>query len=286
MVRRTARKGGNAGRDFWGCSRFAIDECRGRIDIATSAVEQAGGPGAFAQARFDRHRRDYRRRARIMLPMMVSLLLLLSVGTFLAAAPYFGYWAGLPAILMCVLSMFLIMRLPPEALFWDKGARGERMTAEAIEPLLSRGFVILYGRLMPDGRGDIDSIAVGPTGVFVIETKNLSGAVEVVNGKLFVKDHDRQPMVAQVYREAFAVQQIVGDLLAAANIMVVPILCIHGARTPMFDKTVGGVRISSGGRLASLVTKGPQKLDAELVQKIADLADRKLRSPWSWEEDS
>jgi hypothetical protein len=286
MVQRTARNGANAGRDFWGCSRFAIDECRGRIDIATTAVERAGGPGAFAQERFERHRRDHRRKARIMLPVVVSLGLLVTLSSFLAAAPSLGYWAGIPAIFVSVLTMFLIVRLPPEALYWDKGARGERRTAEAIEPLLSRGFVILYGRLMPDGRGDIDSIAIGSTGVFVIETKNLSGAVEVVNGKLFVKDHDRQAMVAQVYREAFAVQQIVGELLAPANIMVVPILCIHGTRTPMFDKTVGGVRLASGGRLASLVTSGPQKLDADLVQKIADLADRKLREPWSWEGES
>jgi hypothetical protein len=178
----------------------------------------------------------------------------------------------------------LLRRLPPEALVWGKGARGERRTAEVLDPLQSSGFVILYGRLMPDGRGDIDSVAIGPTGVWVIETKNLSGVVEVVNDRLFVKDHDRQAMVAQVYREAFAVQQIVGDLLAPLNTMVAPVLCIQGTRAPMFDRSVGGVRIASGGGLARLVTSGPEKLNPDEVQKIAAIADRKLREP-SWAEE-
>jgi hypothetical protein len=90
-------------------------------------------------------------------------------------------------------------------------------------------------------------------------------------------------MVEQVYREAFAVQQIVGDLLASAVTMVVPVLCIHGARTPRLDRTVGGVRIASGGSLASLLTSGLKKLDPDLVQQIATVVDRKLRGPWSWE---
>ena len=90
-------------------------------------------------------------------------------------------------------------------------------------------------------------------------------------------------MVEQVYREAFAVQQMVGDLLASAVAMVVPVLCIHGARTPRLDRTVGGVRMASGGSLASLLTSGLEKLDPDLVQQIATVLDRKLREPWFWE---
>jgi hypothetical protein len=67
--------------------------------------------------------------------------------------------------------------------------------------------------------------------------------------------------------------------------MVVPVLCIHGARTPRFDRTVGGVRLTSGGSLAPLLTSGLRKLDPDLVQEIAKALDRKLREPWSWEED-
>lgn len=284
MRRRTARQGTNAGRDFWGCSRYRIDECPGTIDIAPD-LEKGSEPGAFAQERFDREKRAHELRMRAMLPSIVAFAALMGLGEVFLLAPAVGPWAGIVGLVIFVLAVFAVTRLPREALFWEKGARGERRSAEVLDPLGKRGFVILYNRLMPDGRGDIDAIAIGPTGVWVIETKNLSGAVEVVRDRLFVKDQDRQAMVDQVYREAFAVQQIVGDLLASAVTMVVPVLCIHGSRTPRLDRTVGGVRIASGGNLASLLTSGLKKLDPDLVQQIATVLDRKLRGPWFWEAE-
>jgi hypothetical protein len=52
----------------------------------------------------------------------------------------------------------------------------------------------------------------------------------------------------------------------------------------MFDHSVGGVRIAFGRGLARLVTSGPEKLNPDEVQKIAAIADRKLREP-SWAEE-
>ena len=282
MVRRTARRGTNAGRDFWGCTRFPIDECPGKIDIVPVGT-QPPGPGAFAQAEFERRRQRHRRGTRAALPVYTALLILIAVGSYLLALPLLGGFAGILACVECLVGIAAIVRLPPEALYWDKGARGERRTADAIEPLIERGFVVLYGKVMPDDRGDIDAIAIGPSGVWVIETKNIAGSVSIFNGRLLVGERDRQSMVEQVYREAFAVQQIVGELLAPAHTMVAPVLCIHGARTPLFDHSVGGVRVVSGRGLAKLLGEGPAILDAAQVQKIADVADGKLRDPWSWE---
>lgn len=107
--------------------------------------------------------------------------------------------------------------------------------------------------------------------------------MSIVNDRLFVKDQLRQAMVEQVYREAFAVQQIVGELLAPAHTMVTPVLCIHGSRLPWFDQSVGGVGVVSGGKVAHLIGEGPQVLDAPTVQKVAEIAGRRLREPWSWE---
>lgn len=283
MVRRTAQRGSNAGRDFWGCSRFPIDECPGKIDIAPAGTSQ--GPGAFAQARSERERRRHRHMLGALLPMLVAFFCLLGFGAYLAALPYLGLAAGIPGMLVCLAGMVAVFHLPPEALYWDRGARGERRTAGALQPLMQSGFVLLYGRLMPDGRGDIDAIAIGPTGVWVVETKNLSGDVSIVNGTLFVKDRPRQAMVEQVYREAFAVQQIVGELLAPAHTMVTPTLCIQGARLPWLHHSVGGVRVVSGGKVRDLISQGPALLDPETVQKVAQAASRTLREPWSWENE-
>ena len=151
------------------------------------------------------------------------------------ALPLLGGFAGILACVECLVGIAAIVRLPPEALYWDKGARGERRTADAIEPLIERGFVVLYGKVMPDDRGDIDAIAIGPSGVWVIETKNISGSVSVFNGRLLVGERDRQSMVEQVYREAFAVQQIVGELLAPAHTMVAPVRLAIPAASAMWS---------------------------------------------------
>jgi hypothetical protein len=284
MIRRTARQGVNAGRDFWGCTRYPIDGCPGKIDIGVTSVV-VEGPGSFAQREFEHRRRVRRLKFRAILPLIVAISCLTGFAVFLAALPLVGWFAGPIGGLACLAGGLVIFRMPPDVLRWSKGAQGERQTGKAIDPLLSRGFVAFYGREMPDGRGDIDAIAVGPTGVWVIETKNLSGPVEIQNGKLWVKDRDRQGMVQQVYREAFAVQQIVGELLAPFNTMVRPVLCIHGTRTPRLDHSVAGVQVASGGQLAQLLGDGPKLLDSVIVQKVAAAVDRSLREPWASEED-
>jgi len=49
------------------------------------------------------------------------------------------------------------------------------------------------------GYGDLDHVVVGPTGIFVIETKSNRGTVEMENGRLKIrgldepkKDYERQ----------------------------------------------------------------------------------------------
>jgi hypothetical protein len=282
MVRRTARQGPHAGRDFWGCSRFSIDECSGVVDIGPAAW-LAGKPGEFAQTQFERRRQRHRRWLKAALPAVVGCAIILSWGVFLAGYPYLGLWAGIVGLGVCVGTIVLISRLPTEALLWAKGASGERKTSELLDALMPAGFVVLYGREMPDRRGDIDAIAIGPTGVWVVETKNLSGGVSVAGERLFVNAKDRQSMVVQVYREAFAVQQIVNELLAPSYLVVAPVLCIHGARMLGRNHSVAGVRLVSGWELARLVVSGPAVLNPALVQYLADRLDRKLREPWAWE---
>jgi hypothetical protein len=55
MVRRTARRGDFAGRDFFGCAAFGRTNCPGKIDIG--AISPTGAPpaaGASVQAVLNR----------------------------------------------------------------------------------------------------------------------------------------------------------------------------------------------------------------------------------------
>lgn len=286
MTRRTASSGRYAGQDFWGCSQFSVNGCPGRIHIGAQGPDAAVGPtaGASAQARFEQERRRYRLKVQAALPFLTAVGLILMAIMFFALAGVATWIGSLAAIATGLVWIVVLIRLPREALFWDKGARGERKTADYLEPLLERGFVLLHDRQIPGSRANIDHIAIGPTGVFALETKHLSGKVEVMQDKLFVSDRLRSNYIEETYREAYAVQVAPRELLEPIKATVVPVLCIHGARMPWFDHAVAGVRLVSGAQLERLLGEGPSIFSDEQVQQVATLADRRLRAPYSWEQ--
>ena len=63
---------------------------------------------------------------------------------------------------------------------WHDGAEGERKTEKALEPLERSGWHIVHD--VQARYGNYDHIAVGPAGVFLLETKNLGGIVELRDG--------------------------------------------------------------------------------------------------------
>jgi hypothetical protein len=131
-------------------------------------------------------------------------------------------------------------------------------------------------------KADIDSLVIGPTGVFPIETKNWGGKVEIKSDRLFVGEHDRSWVIEQVYREALAVQVALGEELTRHRVKVTPILCAIKGVVPKAG-IAAGVHVVDGKRLARLVTDRPTVFDDEAVQRLARLADQRLRLPYDWE---
>ena len=79
---------------------------------------------------------------------------------------------------------------------WGNGARGEERLGNHLDVLESRGWTILHDVVL-DG-WNIDHVAIGPTGVFTIETKSHPGRISfdgtqlVRSGKPLEKDFLRQ----------------------------------------------------------------------------------------------
>lgn len=64
---------------------------------------------------------------------------------------------------------------------YERGADGESATALALDTLQTHGWKTFHDVRWPGRqRANIDHIAVGPGGVFVIDSKNWSGDVRVV----------------------------------------------------------------------------------------------------------
>ena len=60
---------------------------------------------------------------------------------------------------------------------WQSGAWGERATEKVLRELERDGWIVLHG--LPAGRGNVDHIAVGPGGVYLLDSKRLGGSVSV-----------------------------------------------------------------------------------------------------------
>ncbi|AUB58791.1 nuclease [Methanobacterium sp. MZ-A1] len=76
---------------------------------------------------------------------------------------------------------------------WEKGLEGEKMVADYLNTLPKDYFVYNDVKL-PGKGGNIDHIVIGPTGVYVIETKNYSGKYRIKGDQWLYYKND-SPMV-------------------------------------------------------------------------------------------
>ncbi|NMC58653.1 MAG: NERD domain-containing protein, partial [Candidatus Methanofastidiosa archaeon] len=61
---------------------------------------------------------------------------------------------------------------------WIKGDEGEKLVSLYLEDLPG-GYFVFNDVKIPGGKGNIDHLVIGPTGIFVIETKNYSGYYKI-----------------------------------------------------------------------------------------------------------
>lgn len=127
---------------------------------------------AYYEAGLKRWRREMR------LPVLLMVVVSAGIGVPLwKLAPHGEFYAGF--VLGGGWAMILwVWDDPPEWIGrWKRGAEGETRTEKALRPLEKEGWRSYHDR---SGRyGNLDHIAVGPGGVFLLDSKNLSGQVSL-----------------------------------------------------------------------------------------------------------
>jgi hypothetical protein len=88
---------------------------------------------------------------------------------------------------------------------WFPGMRGERHVTEALKSLPD-DYVLLNYLMLPEGKGNVDHLLIGPNGLFVIETKCYSGIVRCEGDQWFVNDFRTRSLSRQVKRNALRVR--------------------------------------------------------------------------------
>ena len=142
---------------------------------------------------------------------------------------------------------------PQSTTAWARGAKGEEMLGRGLDALADRGVRILHDRRIPRTRANIDHIAVGPSGVFVIDAKRYKGRPSLRGeggilrprtARLVVGSRDCTSLVQGVHKQV----SLVRDALATAGHGSVPVrgvLCFVEADWPLIGGSfqVDGVHV-------------------------------------------
>lgn len=209
---------------------------------------------------------------RIFVPMLIFGISFGSgIGIILGAAGLFPWWLGVAILMFTLAGLWIFSNKQADLVYgYFKGARGEEMTAGELSHLPGE-WTIFNGIMLPDKR-DVDHIAVGPQGVFVIETKHWSGEISVKNGEILAK--------GRVIRKSPIIQ--VRHLMAhLINTISLPADCVHGVLCFVGHQFTDGavqsdeLTVCSHLGLLETLTKRPAVLDAaartRIISKLGDL---------------
>ena len=256
--------------------RTAKEEVRS-IPPVEFADEHAPEPAKRARTRAGSY--AWRRRQREMLPWAVGSLAFLLAYLALAVLSLAGrlpFWASLSLVPTMLVGWFFLGKVLDRIdARWGEGARGEFRVGEELERLHEEGFHVFHDWY--SGRGNVDHFAVGPQGVFAIETKAWRGKIAAEGGRLF---KDGRPLpgnapVKQAMAQAMAVRTLVGEAHGAEP-FVVPILCFSRA-TVSCHRPVGGVEVVGLGCLNRAITAGRRRrYSSEQVEGISRSLEDKL----------
>jgi Nuclease-related domain len=126
---------------------------------------------------------------------------------------------------------------PPHESVFAQGAAAERAVADSLARRTTSDSVItLHNHRMPNGRGDIDHIAIAASGVWVIDTKDWAGKVEIESPwsgtpRLRIRGRDRTRLIDGLERQITAVRAV-RDRGGYERIAVQGALCFTKADLP------------------------------------------------------
>jgi hypothetical protein len=133
-------------------------------------------------------------------------------------------WAGMLGLAAAALVAWRLRFRPSEQVTaWRRGAQGERRTARLLDRLTGDGYVVFHDLAIPGSPANVDHLVIGPSGVFVIDSKQWTGSVHQGPDGLAWHNHYRLDRTLETVRwEARIIGRLLGTRITA-------LLCVHGA---------------------------------------------------------
>ncbi len=200
---------------------------------------------------------------RMLAPLLwLSVTFGVGVGLILGSV-LLPWWVGVLILGLAFVGFLSYYQRQPSLTYgYFKGARGEEMVAGELAQLPSE-WTIFNGILLPNGK-DIDHIAIGPQGIFVIETKHWKGSVTIANGQVLAEGRviQNSPIV-QLRRAMTQVANVIEAPIESLN----GILCFVGCQFADGRVQADEVQVCSHLGLLDTLTEGPVILDAATLSR-------------------
>jgi hypothetical protein len=242
----------------------------------TVAPVAAGGvrAGASARAEYRRRRAVELARWSIGLPWRIALVAAAALAGQQLATHATLPLSGLVGLAVAVGAAWTLrFRASQPTRAWRDGARGERATARRLHRLERQGYTVLHDLQVPGSHANLDHLAIGPAGVFIIDSKYYRGPLQLgADGMLWYAGY---PLAQQLATDVWATLRITEALQLPPDVPVRPLMVIHRAPIPWGGLTVAGVEVIPPSALTDALSRDAV-LPAAQVEIIAGQATARL----------
>jgi hypothetical protein len=232
-------------------------------------LDQHGRPGRSAMAEYRRRRATDWQTWKPTLTLRIAAVLAAGVSTGALTAAVAGsrlaWLVGL--IAAAALAWRLRFRPTTDTQAWRRGAQGERRTARLLAPLERHGYKVFHDLSIPGSAANVDHLVVGPTGVFVIDSKQYRGHLHYSAGRLW---HGCRPLDRTLETLLWEATQVAENLGFGPDLHIYPVLCVHVVRLPWLrELLVDGIPVLAAGGLCPALQVTRQALSPEQVELVA-----------------
>ena len=153
---------------------------------------------------------------------------------------------------------------------WARGAAGELATAALLEHLPGRQWMVLHDLALPGSRANVDHLVIGPTGVWVVDTKAYRARLDV---------RWRSVLVGSVPLSTAAVRWEAERVSSVLGVNARPIVAVHASGLPRRGRRCSGVRVLPATRLVRRLGRGRRlwpSLTPRQVRELGELAENQF----------
>jgi hypothetical protein len=165
--------------------------------------------------------------------------------------------AALAGVTLLVAAIAIWPKPDPER--WLRGAAGERATATVLERLPGRKWVVMHDLALRGNRANIDHLVIGPSGVWVVDTKTTRADVRTSWRTVWMGRHKLD--AGPTRWEAGRVSELLG-------VPVRPLIVVHGGGLRPRGGRTGRVRVVPPSALVRTLSRGRRRLSRRQVVSL------------------